>query len=196
MKAPPGTPYDCDAPGYSGEKPKTVWGSMVRWESPARMEPRGRWKISAKFFVNYHLETLPLIPAQPNTFGLTVVVWIIVFVFDALAVSPGPTWNHVGPPPRSSSSSCLSRSSASLAACQSLIPAIRSIHRSRLISSRCWKRRRRLSRARMLVLCGLGSANLVMARTVQLVKYCASLNLIARGIHSPLVTRSIAITTP
>ena len=48
MKAPPGTPYDCDAPGYSGEKPKTVWGSMVHGESPARMEPRGRWKISEK----------------------------------------------------------------------------------------------------------------------------------------------------
>ena len=67
MKVPPGTPNDCDAPGYSGGKPKMVWGSMVRGESPARMEPRGRWKILQKFFVNYHLKTLPFIPAQPNT---------------------------------------------------------------------------------------------------------------------------------
>ena len=39
MKAPPGTPYDCDAPGYSGGKPKMVWGSMVDGESPAGWTP-------------------------------------------------------------------------------------------------------------------------------------------------------------
>ena len=36
-----GYPYDCDAPGYSGRKPKMVWGSMVRGESPARIGPVG-----------------------------------------------------------------------------------------------------------------------------------------------------------
>ena len=45
MKAHPGTPYDCDAPGYSGGKPKMVWGSMVDGESPAGWAP-GRRKIS------------------------------------------------------------------------------------------------------------------------------------------------------
>ena len=30
------------------------------------MGPRGLRKFSPKFFINSHLETLPLIPAQPN----------------------------------------------------------------------------------------------------------------------------------
>ena len=40
-----------------------VWGSMVRGESPARMGPPwGEENFRRKFFVNYHLETLLLIP--------------------------------------------------------------------------------------------------------------------------------------
>ena len=44
-----GYPYDCDAPGYSGGKPKTVGGPPARGESPARMGPVGRKNLAKTF---------------------------------------------------------------------------------------------------------------------------------------------------
>ena len=48
-----GYPYDCDAPGYSIGKPKTVEGL---YGSRGESGPCGRRKIFPKNFLNYHLE--------------------------------------------------------------------------------------------------------------------------------------------
>ena len=48
MKAPPGTPYDCNAPGYSGGKPKTVWAGP-----PIHGRESGPRRSEENFFNNF-----------------------------------------------------------------------------------------------------------------------------------------------